>query len=64
MTNVPSTDSTLPDPDQGRPLKDSIRQQLLSLRDRRLEQKRVEQKRVEQKQAIPSAQAMDGLGLN
>jgi hypothetical protein len=42
------------DPDQGRPLKDSVRQQLLAMRERRLEGK----------QAIPSAQVMDELGLN
>ena len=54
MTNLPSTNSSLPDPDQGKPVKDSIRQQLLAMRDRRLEQK----------QAIPSAQVMDELGLN
>lgn len=42
------------DPDQGRPLKDSVRQQLLAMRERRLEGKK----------AIPSAQVMDELGLN
>ena len=42
------------DPDQGRPLKDSIRQQLLSIQARRSQGKR----------AIPSAQVMDELGLN
>jgi hypothetical protein len=42
------------DPDQGKPLKDSIRQQLLSMQERRSQGKR----------AIPSAQVMDELGLN
>lgn len=42
------------DPDQGKPLKESIRQQLLSMQERRSQEKR----------AIPSAQVMDELGLN
>ncbi|MGF1567252.1 MAG: hypothetical protein ACFCVD_04135 [Nodosilinea sp.] len=42
------------DPDQGRPLKDSIRQQLLSMQTRHSQGKR----------AIPLAQVMDELGLN
>jgi CHASE3 domain sensor protein len=42
------------DPDQGRPLKDSVRQQLLAMRERRLEHS----------QAIPAAQVIDELGLN
>ncbi|MBE9110166.1 hypothetical protein IQ273_12165 [Nodosilinea sp. LEGE 07298] len=42
------------DPDQGRPLKDPIRQQLLSMQARR----------TQEKQAIPSAQVMDELGLS
>ena len=42
------------DPDQGRPLKDSVRQQLLSMQARRSQEKR----------AVSSAQVMDELGLN
>ncbi|PSR16781.1 hypothetical protein C8255_15975 [filamentous cyanobacterium CCP3] len=42
------------DPDEGRPLKDSIRQQLLAIQARQSQEKR----------AIPSAQVMDELGLN
>lgn len=44
----------LVDPDQGKPLKESIRQQLLSMQERRSQEKR----------AISSAQVMDELGLN
>ena len=53
MTNVTLSGDALPDPDQGRPLKDSIRQQLLSMQARR----------SQGKQAISSAQAMAELGL-